>query len=170
MAPRKPVTTAKKTAVAVKKPVAKKSVTGQGPTAKTAKRKLSDKTINKVVKATPAKKTAKPKAEPKLRVKTKDPKALATAAGEPWVNVLSVELDSENIGNGAFELDWNDIFVAKLVRAGYEGKTDADIVDRWFQTVCKNILAENYEQWAVNQTDGRAVGRRDLGGGKTEVS
>jgi hypothetical protein len=51
--------------------------------------------------------------------------------------------------------------------------TDADIVDRWFQTVCKNIIAENYEQWEVNQpidARPRMVDRRDLGGGRTEVS
>ena len=33
----------------------------------------------------------------------KTPKEIATEAGEPWVNVLSVEVDPENPGNGAFE-------------------------------------------------------------------
>jgi hypothetical protein len=61
--------------------------------------------------------------------KKNDPKALATAAGEPWVNVLGIEVDPENPGAGAFELDWNDVFVARLIKSGYQGKTDADVVD-----------------------------------------
>jgi len=73
-------------------------------------------------------------------------KELATANNEPWVNILSMELDPTDIGNGAIELDWNDIFIARLMKAGYRGKTDADIVDQWFSQICRNILQENYEQ------------------------
>ena len=108
--------------------------------------------------------------------KAKTAKELATEAKEPYVNVIGVELDPDDVGNGAFELDWNDVFVARLVKAGFQMKkddTDADIVDRWFQTVCKNIIAENYEQWEANQpveSRPRMVDRRDLGGGRTEVS
>ena len=84
----------------------------------------------------------KPKAEPKP--KKKSAKDLATERGEPYVAILSVELDPENIGNGAFELDWNDKFIANLIRAGYQLKkddADADLVDRWFADVCKNVIA-----------------------------
>ena len=125
----------------------------------------------KLKKKTPA--DEKPQA-PKVKAKTA--KELATEAKEPYVNVVSVELDPDDVGNGAFELDWNDVFVARLVKAGFQMKkedTDADIVDRWFQTVCKNIIAENYEQWEANQpvdSRPRMVDRRDLGGGRTEVS
>lgn len=100
-----------------------------------------------------------------------DPKNLATLAGEPYVNVVKVDIDPENPGNGAFELDFNDIFVARLVKAGYKGRDDAQIVDQWFQDICRNVLAENYEQWEANQgRDTRAVVRKDLGDGRTEVS
>ena len=121
----------------------------------------------------------KPKAEAKVetpRPKKKSEKDIATEKGEPWVSVLSVELDPENIGNGAFELDWNDKFIANLVRAGYQLKRDdkdADLVDRWFADVCKNVIAENYEQWEANQpidSRPRVMDRRDLGDGRTEVS
>ena len=77
---------------------------------------------------------------------TKSEKELATEAGEPWVSVLSMELAEGSLEQGAFELDWNDLFVAKLVRAGYQGKTDNDIVDNWFQDVCRNIVMESYEK------------------------
>jgi hypothetical protein len=114
--------------------------------------------------------------KPKAKAKTRTPKELATEAGEPYINILSVELDPDDIGNGSFELDWNDIFVARLVKAGYMQKkddTDDQIVDRWFQSVCRNILNENYEQWEVNQpidSRPRRVDRNDLGNGRTEIS
>jgi len=126
--------------------------------------------------------TRKPKEEPKEekpkthKVRAKTAKELATEKGDPYVSVISVDLDPDDVGNGAFELDWNEIFIARLVKAGFQMKkedTDADIVDRWFQTVCKNIIAENYEQWEVNQpidARPRQIDRRDLGGGRTEVS
>lgn len=115
-----------------------------------------------------------PKAEPKPKKKSE--KEIATEKGEPWVSVLSVDLDPDNIGNGAFELDWNDKFIANLVRAGYQHKpadTDADMVDRWFADVCKNVVAENFEQWEANQpmdARPRNIERRDIGDGRTEVS
>lgn len=171
--------------MAIKKPAAKKVVATKAPakktatkktvepTPKTAKRKLSDKTINKTVDAMTPKKPAAKKApaKAKLTVKEKTAKEIATEAGEPYVSVLQVELDPDNIGNGAFELDWNDKFIANLVRAGYKGKDDVQMVDQWFQDVCRNVLAENYEQWAANQpAGGRTNQRDDLGGGKTSVS
>jgi hypothetical protein len=110
------------------------------------------------------------------RPKKKSEKDQANERGEPWVSVTRVELDPENMGNGAFELDWNDKFIANLVRAGYQQKANESedvIVDRWFADVCKNILAENYEQWEANQpfdARPRNIDRKDLGGGKTEVS
>jgi len=117
---------------------------------------------------------AEPKSEPKT--KKKSAKELANEAGEPYISVVSIELDSDDVGNGAFELDWNDLFVAKLVKAGYMQKkddTDAEMVDRWFQSICRNILNENFEQWEANQpvdSRPRRVDRNDLGNGRAEIS
>lgn len=116
--------------------------------------------------------------EEQLKSKTnkKTSKELATDAGEPYISIISVELDPNDIGNGSFELDWNDIFVAKLVKAGYmqrKDDTDDQIVDRWFQSICRNILNENYEQWEANQpvdARPRRVDRNDIGNGRTEIS
>ena len=44
---------------------------------------------------------------PELTAKEK-----ATAAGEPYINILSMELDPNDVNNGAFELDWNEKFGA----------------------------------------------------------
>lgn len=121
---------------------------------------------------------AKAKAEPKAdsKSKKKSAKELATEAGEPYISVVSVELDPNDVGNGAFELDWNEVFVARLVKAGYMQKkedSDAEIVDRWFQSICRNILNENFEQWEANQpidARPRRVDRNDIGNGRTEIS
>lgn len=115
---------------------------------------------------------------PKTKVKKpretkvkKSPKELATEKGEPWVNIVSVDLDPENIGNGAFELDWNELFVAKLVRVGYKGKDDAQIVDQWFQDVCRNVVMETFEQYeANNPRPASGIQRKDLGNGRSEIS
>ena len=105
--------------------------------------------------------------------KKKTAKEIATENDEPYVSIVTVELDPDNIGNGAFELDWNDKFLANLVRAGYQTKPNEEehvIVDRWFQDICRNVIAENYEQWEANNVGMRRVDREDLGGGKTSVS
>jgi hypothetical protein len=117
--------------------------------------------------------TPKPKPEPKAPP-PKTAKEIATEKGEPWVDVLSMDVDPENLHQGAFELDWNDKFVANLIRAGYQMKPDdkdSDIVDRWFQAVCRNVVLETYEQLeANNPRPGTGVQRKDLGGGRSEIS
>lgn len=110
--------------------------------------------------------------KPKADRPKKSAKDIATEKGEPWINVVGMELDPNNMAQGAFELDWNEIFVARLVKAGYMMKptdTDADIVDRWFQNVCRNVVLETWEQeQAMNPN--RVVKSRNLGDGRTEVS
>ena len=116
------------------------------------------------------------KAELKSKSQKKTAKDLATEAGEPYIGVISVELDPDDVGNGAFELDWNEVFVARLVKSGFMIKkedTDSEIVDRWFQSICRNVLNENFEQWEANQpvdARPRRVERNDLGNGRTEIS
>jgi len=138
-----------------KKPVKKPKVT-EGPT------KGGDGAVKK------PKATKKPKAPAKPVLDPNNPKDAATLKNEPWVTVLSMEIDPENPSQGAFELDWNDIFVARLVKAGYQGKTDNDIVDNWFRAVCSNVVMENFEQEMADPSN--RVNRRDLGNGRTEIS
>ena len=117
---------------------------------------------------------ATPVIEPEVKKAPKkkelSPKEKATAAGEPYVAILSVDLDPNDINNGAFELDWNDKFVVNLVKQGYKIRaddTDAQIVDRWFQDVCRNVVLETYEQIEANNP--RGMNRRDIGNGRTEI-
>ena len=117
------------------------------------------------------KKPRKPR-KPKPAKVVKTAKELATEQDEPYMTILNVELDPNNLGSGAFELDWNDKFIANLVRAGYQMRPNEPediIVDRWFQTICRNVIAENFEQEQADP-DVRRNTRRDLGKGRTEIS
>jgi len=101
----------------------------------------------------------------------KSAKQIATEKGESYVNMISMEVDPNDMQNGSFELDWNDKFVADLIRHGYQMSpkdTDSDIVDRWFTAVCRNVVLETFEQYeAMNN---RVVKSRDVGDGRSEVS
>jgi hypothetical protein len=72
------------------------------------------------------------------------PKDRATRKNEPWVGVLETHVNKDNIRNGFFELDWNDLFVLKLKQEGYgeDGDKDEEIVDRWFRELCANVVVD----------------------------
>jgi len=101
----------------------------------------------------------------------KSAKQIATEKGEPYFEVLSMEIDPTDINNGSFEFDWNDKMIADLIRHGYQmdpRDTDADIVDRWFTAVCRNVVLETAEQYEAMST--RVVKSKDVGDGRSEVS
>ena len=108
--------------------------------------------------------------KPKAKAPEKSAKELATERGEPYVAVLSMDVDPENLHQGAFELDWNDKFVANLIRAGYQGKSDNDVVDQWFQNVCRHVVMETWEQEQAIKNSGIYVQSRNIGDGRSEVS
>jgi hypothetical protein len=72
------------------------------------------------------------------------PKDRATRKKEPWVGVLNTHVNSDNVRNGFFELDWNDQFVLQLKQEGYgvDGDKDEEIVDRWFRELCANVVVD----------------------------
>ena len=118
----------------------------------------------------------KEKKEPVVRAPRppeKSAKQRATEANEPYVAIVSMDIDPNNLHQGSFELDWNDKFVFNLIRAGYQLKkedTDAEIVDRWFQNVCRHVVMETWEQEEAIRNSGVYVKTTDLGGGRKEVS
>ena len=85
---------------------------------------------------------------------------------EPWVKVLQVNVNPENPKNGFFELDWNDEFVNMLKQNGYTGASEEEIVDSWFQSLCRTI--GNEQGVDISGAGYVQVNRRD--DGKTEVS
>jgi hypothetical protein len=111
--------------------------------------------------------------EKKIKEQPKTAKEIATDNKEPYVNIVSLDVDLDNLHQGAFELDWNEIFVARLVKAGYMIKkddTDAEIVDRWFQNVCRHVVMETWEQEEAIAKSGMWVRSTDVGNGRSEVS
>ena len=77
-------------------------------------------------------------------LKKKDPKAYATKKKQPWVSVLDVKVNQENVRNGFFEMDWNEYFIKDLKKAGYgeDGDLDEQIVDLWFRDIVYGMLEE----------------------------
>ena len=104
----------------------------------------------------------------------KTAKQIATENNEPYVAILTMDIDPANLHQGAFELDWNEIFIARLVKAGYMMKptdADSDLVDRWFQNVCRHVVMETWEQeQAIRNSGTQYVRTRDIGDGRTEIS
>jgi hypothetical protein len=101
----------------------------------------------------------------------KSAKQIATEKGEAYFEILSIDIDPNDINAGAFEFDWNDKMIADLIRHGYQmdqRDTDADIIDRWFTAVCRNVVLETAEQYEAMST--RVVKSRDIGDGRSEVS
>ena len=97
------------------------------------------------------------------------PKERANARGEPWVAVLDTHVNKDNVRNGFFELDWNDLFVLQLKQAGYgyDGDPDEEIVDRWFRDLAGNMIAEAGGD--PQKTIGGYININRLGNGKAEV-
>lgn len=78
------------------------------------------------------------------QLKVRNPKEYATRRKEPWVSVLDVKVNEDNVRNGFFEMDWNKYFIEQLIRAGYgeEADPEEEIVDRWFRDIVYNMLSE----------------------------
>ena len=88
----------------------------------------------------------KPVVQEKSKAKAKKtPKEIATAKGEAYVAVLGMDVDADDINNGAFELDWNEYFIQELKRNGYgsDGDVEEEIVDRWFKDIVYNMLSDD---------------------------
>lgn len=102
-------------------------------------------------------------------LKKRDPKAYATRKGEPYVSVIDVKVNQENVRNGFFELDWNDIFIQQLIQAGYGEIADPqeEIVDRWFRDIVFNMLQD--EGLDTSRGSGY-INVVPIGKGKSEIS
>jgi len=99
----------------------------------------------------------------KSKKSKKSAKEIATAQGKPYVEVIKLDLDPNNPGAGAFELDWNEEFIKHLWKAGYKDDNEHDTVDRWFTNLCRNIALETWEKEQAMVTQ-----KNDLGDGRTE--
>jgi hypothetical protein len=107
----------------------------------------AERSIGIAVQAAETAKAATESAERATEAETQaklSPKERATRKKEPWVGVLETHVNKDNVRNGFFELDWNDLFVLKLKQEGYgeDGDKDEEIVDRWFRELCANVVID----------------------------
>ena len=111
-----------------------------------------------------ANRTAKLAEEEKERKEAE--KTLATEKGEPWINIVSIEMEPNAGANiGAIEMDWNEHYIVMLQQNGYIGVSDEDAVDQWFRDVCKHVVLETYED-----EEGDRINRTELDDGRAEYS
>lgn len=82
-------------------------------------------------------------------------KAVATIRKEPWVNVVKMGVNPSNVAAGYFELDWNEEFIAMLYENGYVGQSDEEVVNKWFNDVCRTVLIQEKadQDYGLEQTD-----------------
>jgi hypothetical protein len=105
-------------------------------------------------------------AKEEARLAKLSPKELATENKEPWVAVLTTQVNKENIRNGFFELDWNEHFIRELRLNGYQGDSDEEIVDKWFTELCRNVGVEEGVDMSRRGTG--YINVNNLGNGRTE--
>ena len=96
-----------------------------------------------------------------------DPKTAATANKEPWVAVLDTHVNMQNTRNGFFELDWNEYFIAMLRENGYTGAADEELVDQWFQDLCKEI--GNDDGIPMDRRFSGYIDVKNIGNGRSEI-
>jgi len=65
---------------------------------------------------------------------------------EPWVNVITCDINKDNPKEGYFELEWNPAFVKHLIKANYYGPTPESVVDQWFTDLCTNVSMDGAAQ------------------------
>jgi len=94
-------------------------------------------------------------------------KNLATEKGEPYINIVSIDMDQDKGATvGAIEMDWNVQFIEMLQKNGYVGVSDEDAVDQWFRDVCRHVVLETYEEADESGT----ISREQLDDGRAEYS
>ena len=91
------------------------------------------------------------------KIESKYDRLEADKMGEPYVNVIRMGIDPENVVQGYFELDWNDAFVAMLQEKGITGQSDEDVVNKWFNAVCRTVLLQEQADYDY----GMQTGQRD---------
>lgn len=67
-------------------------------------------------------------------------KEIANLKNEPYVTVIDFGVDSDSVAKGYIELDWNDKFVEMLHANGIKGVSDEDVVNKWFNSICRTVL------------------------------
>lgn len=98
---------------------------------------------------------------------------ISTLNKEEYFEIIKGEYDPEM--GMIFEFDWNIIFIENLRKNGYRGETDSDVVNSWFDDVCRQIYMESIGEEDMESPEAILVNngmtmRTKLDGGITEYS
>lgn len=104
-------------------------------------------------------------------------KQKATLEGNPWMTVINSDYDhEEGLGGLTFEFDWNDHFVEFLRENKFEGLTDEDVVENYFNELCKQIAIQedlveyiNTDPSAPERAPGTVI-KKNASDGRSEYS
>lgn len=66
----------------------------------------------------------------------------ADLLNEPYVEVVKIGLVDGKSDNGYVELDWNNKFIDMLHREGFKGMSDDEMVNKWFNQLCRTVLMQ----------------------------
>lgn len=101
-------------------------------------------------------------------------KKLATLRKEPWVGTVESKFDEkQGLSGFYFKLDWNEFFIKFLNENGYQGISDEETVEMWFNDVNRSHLEEMVEDdWESFEamTKRRPGTRRMRDGNKSSYS
>lgn len=96
-------------------------------------------------------------------------KEAATLRKEPWIGIINDGFDLQQGLNGVFfEFDWNSFWIDYLTLNGYTGRTEEEIVEKWFQDVCRSTAAESIADEEENFLFGRGTNRIPRGNGRAD--
>jgi hypothetical protein len=55
------------------------------------------------------------------------------ASSDPYIEIISEGIDS--VGRIKIEFDWNTAFILHLRNNGFEGTSEEEIIQKWFQAI-----------------------------------
>lgn len=55
------------------------------------------------------------------------------ASSEPYIEIISEGIDP--VGRVKIEFDWNTAFILQLRKNGFEGSSEEEIIQKWFQAI-----------------------------------
>lgn len=98
-------------------------------------------------------------------------KMSATARGEPYIAVVNSTYDPAlKLSGVEFEFDWNHLWIEQLIAAGYIGSTEEQLIQRWFEDLCRTVVLEGAENEPIPFNSRRAATRTVHQNGPTDYS
>jgi hypothetical protein len=85
-------------------------------------------------------------------------KQSANIRKEPYITILNSDYDpAQGVGGLAFEFDWNEYWIKQLIEHGYSGYNEEQIIQQWFEDLCRSVIAENMAAEDVPFNSGRVI-------------